>query len=225
MAVSDTGITSPRPSCGRIFGSCVLVSKAIVLAQLCLLPLLLASFALWPIVSRTADATGLHLPSADDFEFLRRQSEAMASRGVDKGAVAAEFQVFASFVWLSVSVAALRLLSGPFLFPTINRALHRNRPSAPVAKLVLGWICAGPLAAFAAGYGLASASQFDALLRAWPRVYLGFEAFMFVGGILFTVEGALGAARGMQTWWRGETADRRARPPTATVDAPVERSE
>jgi len=178
---------------------CIIISKSIVAIELSLLPLLLAAFIVWPTVFKVGGILDLSLPSIESVPFLQWQSAALQARGVNGEVIGIEFRLFAAFVWLSVATAMLRLLSGPFLFSVITSRMANRRPVASIERLVLGWACAGPLAMFAASYGLTAAPVFNLLLKTSPRAFIRFETFMFVGAIIISLEGVLAAVRVLAT--------------------------
>jgi len=168
-----------------------LFSKMVVLAELCLLPLLLLVFVLGAPLSRLVTNIGFDPNKLTNIWFLQEQSEFFAARGVDLHTVATDLQIFGAFVWMSVTIAVLRLLSGRLLFGLIDaRAAVRRRP-IPVAtgKLLLGYLAAGPVAIWASMYGRASAPQLGFLLKHSPQAYVRLDAFVFVGGMIFLQRG------------------------------------
>jgi hypothetical protein len=124
-------------------------AKAVVAVELCLLPLLLLAYVFGGSISRLVADIGFDPNQAANIGFLQDQAELFVARGIDLYSVASDLQVFGMFVWLSVAVAVLRLLSGPLLFGLMDaRAAVSSRPipSSSPGKLILGWLAAGPVA-------------------------------------------------------------------------------
>jgi hypothetical protein len=171
-----------------------LLPVAISIAELGLIPLLFMMLALDGVVLRCLAVFGV-TDLAATIPFLRRQSDYLTQRGVDPASVVATFQVFALIVWLSAAILVLRLISGPFLFGYWNaRAISlrkRYLPSSPesavaaVLLIGLGGVWASTWAPMGA------APLLNVLLTQSPRAYLWLEAFVFVGSMIFSVEGIL----------------------------------
>jgi len=206
------GAESPQKRWQLIF------SEAVLLVELCLLPLLLLALVFSATLSRLIAKYGFDPNGLANIWFLQDQSALFAARGAEPYTIINHLQVFGAFVWISVSIALLRLLSGPLLFDLMDaRDAVRSRriPSPPPGKLLLGWLAAGPVAIWASMYGSDSAPQLAFLLRHSPQAYIGLEAFVFVTGTIFLAEGLLFCIRPLFKRWRSRAStpnDATARP-------------
>jgi hypothetical protein len=85
----------------------LIFSKAVLLVELCLLPLLLLALVLSAPLSRLMTRFGFDANELANIWFLQDQAVFFAARGVDLHTVAIDLQVFGAFVWISVSTVLL----------------------------------------------------------------------------------------------------------------------
>jgi hypothetical protein len=172
-----------------------LLPAAVSIVELCLLPLLLIMLAFGPLIIRLIVELGFELDLAAKITFLHNQSVYLAGRGVDPASVSAEFQIFALMIWISVAVLVLRLVSGPFLFDFWNaRAISLRKRYLPPSldNVLFGCLIAGPFAVWTTTWtNMAAGPLLRALLKQSPRSYIRLEAFVFIGGLIISVEGLL----------------------------------
>ena len=170
-----------------------LLSGVVVIVVWCLPILVPVAFVLGSLVADVLALLGVDVTVAPNIWFLRDQYEFISKHGVSAQLNVYNLQIFGLFVWGAALLLLLRLLTAPLLLGVSSPHRRRTVPDMSLGRLAVGLIVLGLFAMWAAIdiRGSTMASQLDFFLRHSPNAYIGLEAFVFVGGALFFVEGVV----------------------------------
>ena len=170
-----------------------LLAKAVVAAEMALFPLLFVAFLFSGAIASTADAMGADFGSPPSLWFLNGQYSFFNHRELISPRVIIALHLLALFAYLSITVAALRLITGPAGFSMVDVPAITAKRKLSVPKLIAGWLLIGVFGIPSSLdiQGMSDIYILKPIIFSAPVFFIGFETFVFVFATVVFVEGLL----------------------------------